>query len=202
VPLGDGSLVAVNTDSELSVALRPTLREISLDKGEFWLDVAKDVTRPFVVATGDVRVRAVGTAFSVRRRVHGADVLVTEGTVETWIVGDEQIRRRVPAGSRVFVSDIAGPSEVVAASTEIDRMLAWRSGEIVLDGETLADAADEFNRYNGRKLTIDPVLANKRLIGLFHTNEPETFAHAAAAALSVRVVANDVEIHIAPGISP
>ena len=202
VPLGDGSLVAVNTDSTVNIALKAKLREVTLDKGEVWFDVAKDSKRPFVVAAGDVRVRAVGTAFSVRRLDDGADVLVTEGVVETWAVGAEDRKRRVVAGSKVFVSDIDGPSNVVAAATQIDRTLAWRNGEIVLDGETLADAAAEFNRYNDRKLTVDPALTDERLVGWFHTNEPETFAQAVVAALGATVVARENEIHLAPKSEP
>jgi transmembrane sensor len=202
VPLSDGSLVAVNTDSIVNIALEAELREVTLDKGEVWFDVAKDSNRPFVVAAGDVRVRALGTAFSVRRLDDGADVLVTEGVVETWVVGAENRKRRVQAGSKVFVSDIDGPSNVVADATQIDRTLAWRNGEVVLDGETLADAAAEFNRYNDRKLTVDPALSNERLVGWFHTNEPETFAQAVVAALGATVVARDNEIHLAPKPEP
>lgn len=202
VPLGDGSLAAVNTNSELNVALKPDLREITLDKGEAWFDVVKDGKRPFIVAAGDVRVRAVGTAFSIRRRDAGADVLVTEGIVETWSIGAENHQRRVAAGSKVFVSDISGPSDVVVAATQIDRALAWRNGEIALDEDTLADAASEFNRYNERKLTIDPALSDKRLVGWFHTNEPETFAQAVVIALGARIVASEDEIHLAPKSEP
>jgi transmembrane sensor len=202
VPLGDGSLVAVNTNSALEIALKAELREVTLDKGEVWFDVAKDNKRPFIVAAGDVRVRAVGTAFSVHRLDDGADVLVTEGIVETWTVGAENRRRRVSAGSKVFVSDIDGPSNVVAAATQIDRTLAWRDGEIVLDGETLADAAAEFNRYNDRKLTIDPALTNQRFVGWFHTNEPETFAQAVVTALGATVVVRENEIHLEPRLEP
>jgi transmembrane sensor len=198
VPLNDGSLVAINTDSALNVDLKPDLRELVLDKGEVWFAVAKDRKRPFVVAAGPVRVRAVGTAFSVRRRDNGADVLVTEGTVEAWTVDAPDRKSHVSAGSQVFVSDIAGPSRIVASAEQIDRMLAWRSGEIALDGQTLGEAADEFNRYNMRRLTIDPSLVDKRLVGWFHTNEPETFARAAAATLGVAMTVDDDEIHLGP----
>jgi transmembrane sensor len=198
VPLRDGSLVAINTNSRLEVHLRANVRDLRLDKGEVWFEVAKDRARPFVVSAGNVRVRAVGTAFAVRRRDDGADVLVTEGVIETWAVDAANRKVRVAAGSKVFVSDIAGPSEVVSAAAQIDRTLAWRSGEIALDGETLAAAAAEFNRYNTRRLTVDPSLADKRLVGWFHTNEPETFARAAAATLGISMTADDDEIHLAP----
>ncbi|MEJ1969094.1 MAG: FecR domain-containing protein [Rhizomicrobium sp.] len=198
VPLNDGSVVAVNTNSELGVDLKDNLRQLTLDKGEVWFDVAKDGKRPFVVAAGQVRVMAVGTAFSVRRRDDGADVLVTEGVVAAWANGDVLNKVLVEAGSKVFVSDIAGPSRVTAAAHQIDRTLAWRNGQIALDGMSLGAAAAEFNRYNTRQLTIDPALADKRLVGWFHTNEPETFAKAAAATLGVALTENQDEIHLAP----
>ncbi|HWW27639.1 MAG TPA: FecR domain-containing protein, partial [Caulobacter sp.] len=68
VPLEDGSAVAINTASAVEVAFQRTQRTIRLKDGEAWFQVAKDVQRPFVVEAGAVRVRAVGTAFSVRRR--------------------------------------------------------------------------------------------------------------------------------------
>lgn len=77
---------------------------VSLGGGEAWFRVALNKKRSFVVETGEIRAKAVGAAFSVDRRREGADVLVTEGTIETWVVGREA-RRRVSTGSREFVSE-------------------------------------------------------------------------------------------------
>src|SRR3546814_6850033 len=81
----------------------------------------KDRARPFVVEVGDVRVRAVGTAFGVKRTAGGVDVQVTEGVVEVWRVGDEGHIQRVAAGSRVFVAPDKAIVPVVAASEEFDK---------------------------------------------------------------------------------
>lgn len=188
VPLADGSLAAINTDTTLEVAMKPRSREVRLDRGEAWFQVAKDAERPFVVESGPVRVRAVGTAFSVRRRDGGCEVLVTEGVVEVWSEGAGEAPRRVTAGERVFASDSAGAARPVPASLEITRELAWREGQIVLDGEAFGAAAEEFNRYNARKIVIaDPALAEQKLVGWFRTNEPESFARAAASSFGARV---------------
>jgi ferric-dicitrate binding protein FerR (iron transport regulator) len=72
--LQDGSLAEINTNSVLDVAMRLRSRDVVLRKGEAWFQVAKDRARPFVVAAGDIRVQAVGTAFSVRRKSAGAEV--------------------------------------------------------------------------------------------------------------------------------
>jgi transmembrane sensor len=189
VPLADGSLVAINTKTALEVVMKPKARRILLKEGEAWFQVAKDPTRPFVVAAGQVRVRAVGTAFSVRRDAEpgaGVDVMVTEGVVETWVEGDESSRRRVSAGSRIILASTASPT-VAESPSQIERSLAWRNGEIALDGESLEQAARLFNRYNSRQIVIDdPALARERFVGLFQTNEPESFAAAVAATLCGR----------------
>jgi transmembrane sensor len=196
VPLADGSLMNMNTDSTVQVTLESSLRQIKLDKGEVWFQVAKDKERPFVVSAGPVRVRAVGTAFSIRRHEDGADVLVTEGIVETWSQDDENRKTRLEAGSKVFVSDNFGPERVISAGPDIQRTLAWRNGEIALSGQSFEEAAVEFNRYNEQKLIIDPGLANEALTGWFRTNEPQTFADAAAKALGAVVAIDGNEIRV------
>ena len=188
VPIGDGSLAAINTSSELEVSLQPRLRAVKLKRGEAWFAVAKDRSRPFVVESGPVRVRAVGTAFSVRKRDGGSDVLVTEGVVEVWTKDAAAPPRRVSAGERVFVENETGVRAQPKADDDLARALAWRDGQIVLDGQTLAEAAAEFNRYNDRKIQVaDPRLADERFVGWFRTNDPEGFAQAAAMTFNGKV---------------
>lgn len=197
VPLDDGSMLAVNTETRLRVALERSVRRIDLERGETWFQVAKDTARPFVVAAGGVRVRAVGTAFSVRRHEGGADVLVTEGVVEVWSAQAPDRVQRLSVGDRAFISDAMGPGARQSAAAEIDRQLAWRDGDIVLDGDTLAQAVAEFNRYNQRQLVIeDPDLAAEALVGRFRTNEPEAFARAVAVTAEARVLIDDEAIRI------
>jgi transmembrane sensor len=196
VPLADGSVVAVNTASEVVVALTSDTRRLMLAKGEAWFKVAPDTRRPFLVEAGAVRVQALGTAFSVRRQDNGAYILVTEGTVEIWTVGEENHRIKVSAGNKALLG--AGrPPQAVAANSEIENSLAWRNGEIVLYGQSLADAAAEFNRYNTRKVVVsDPQLAAETMVGRFNADEPEAFARAAALATGARVRQTDSTLQL------
>lgn len=197
IPLDDGSLAQVNTSSHLEVALQENVRQISLQEGEAWFKVAHDSKRPFVVAAGDVRVRAVGTGFSVRRNADGAIVQVTEGTVEVWSVGSEAEPRLVSAGSRTFVSDIEGAGVVARADEEIERKLSWREGQLIFDGDTLAEAAAEFNRYNKLQVIVeDPVLGEERLVGRFRTDEPVAFVRAVANMLGAKASIGSKELRL------
>jgi transmembrane sensor len=187
VPLSDGSLVAINTQSAVEVKMHANLREVTLTRGEAWFQVAHDRKRPFIVSAGQIRVRAVGTAFSVRRHDEGADVQVTEGVVDTWTVGEEDRRVRVAAGSKAYVAEYE-PPKPVPASADIERSLAWREGQIVLEGETLDEAVAQFNRYNAKKLVIaDADLAAEKLVGQFRATNPQNFAGAVATTLGATV---------------
>lgn len=192
VPLADGSLTAINTASEIEITLSKRRRDIRLAKGEAWFKVAKDTRRPFVVEAGGVRVRAVGTAFSVRRREEGADVLVTEGIVEAWAGEDERPLLRLTAGQRVYIGDDSEVRLEPQAPSVVDRTLAWRQGSIDLDGDTLASAINEFNRYNRRKLVlVDTRLASRQFDGTFRTDDPEAFAGAVGAIFGVPIDLSD-----------
>lgn len=200
VPMSDGSVAAINTDSKLEIAMRPNLRAVKLERGEAWFAVAKDPERPFVVESGPVRVRAVGTAFSVRKREGGSEVLVTEGVVEVWTRDGKSPPRRVAAGQRLFAENTGSIQPSPRADADLGRQLAWREGQIVLDGQTLAEAAAEFNRYNDRKIKVaDPRLASERFVGWFRTNDPEGFAEAAATTFNGRVSLTDDTIVLRGG---
>lgn len=188
VPLADGSTAAINTASAVEVDFSRSLRRVTLDKGEAWFQVAKEPARPFLVEAGRIWVRAVGTAFSVRRREGGADVLVTEGVVEAWADGADGQAIRLAAGGRAFIADNAAVERAPAEASLVDRALAWRSGKIDLVGQPLSEAVAEFNRYNRRKLMLaDPALAGEQFDGVFRTDDPAGFAEMIATSLQVPV---------------
>lgn len=197
VPLADGSVASINTNSKVVVAMDGHRREVTLENGEVWFQVAHDTARPFTVQAGEIRVRAIGTAFSVRRHEGGADVLVTEGLVEAWVVGREHTRTRISAGSKSFVAEKLPTVQVVEASGDIDRALSWRTGELALNGESLTYAASELNRYNRRKLLIaDDKLGREPIVGYFRTDQPENFGRAVAAMVGGKAVIDGDTIRI------
>ena len=82
IPLADGSVIHLNTNSQVEVDYSKGYRNIRLVQGEAHFTVAKNKNLPFRVYAGKRRVEAIGTAFSVHLREKDIDVLVTEGTVE------------------------------------------------------------------------------------------------------------------------
>ena len=187
IALSDGSIVNLNTASEMDVQFTDRQRTIILRGGEALFAVAKDASRPFVVIAGDARVRAVGTAFTVRHEARRpVDVIVSEGVVEVSEARAAPVR--VSQGTRAVVDPRAAtPIETAAiASDTIEQELYWREGKIAFRDTTLASAAAQFARYNDEHIVIaDPVLAQETITGLFIANDPRGFAQAVAESLGV-----------------
>ena len=196
VALQDGSVAMINTDSSVGVRLARHQRRITLRRGEAWFQVAKDHARPFVVDAGPVHVRATGTAFSVRRDETGARVVVTEGTVLAWRDGARTAPLSISAGHEAFIA-VDAPTPPKARPSRTEDVLAWRRGEIVLGGETIASAVDEFNRYNTRKIALrDPAAGQRTIVGYFLIDQPQQFALAAARMTGNKMIEGKSEIVI------
>ena len=133
------------------------------------------------MAAGDIRVRAVGTVFSVEQG-DAIDVLVTEGAVEVTGALRPLLLR---AGQRGRFRPDALPATERLTDQDLAHALDWREGRLELYGQTLARAVATINRYNRRPILVpDRTLAREPLHGAFRTDDPEGFARVAALSLN------------------
>ena len=84
VQFEDGSTVELNSRSKIRVKYSKQERDVELIEGQALFHVAHDTSRPFIVAVGATRVRAVGTEFDVYKRSNGTVVTVVEGRVAVY----------------------------------------------------------------------------------------------------------------------
>jgi transmembrane sensor len=197
--LDDGSALALNTQSVVQVKFDDDLRRVVIRRGEASFQVAHDEERPFLVQAGDVWVRAVGTAFNVRMKADGVEVTVTEGTVDVMRAEDaKNVTIRRAHHNEEVIAQPAQPIEVEPLSDAvIARRLAWQEGRLIFEGERLAAAVSEVNRYSNVTVVIDEAqLAEKAFIGTFKIGDARGFAHAAAAALDLRVIEQGQTLHL------
>ena len=168
--LADGSILELNTQTAIEVLFDSSLRGVRLVRGEARFHVAKDPQRPFVVAAGADRVRAVGTDFSVRTRAERTDVWVAEGIVsleDPTHRGDEAGAARVRAGQGAVMT----PTGVRISSLPaggVAAHLAWDRGLLIFSGEPLSNVVEELNRYNTLQIRVaDPGAAAVKIDGTF-----------------------------------
>ncbi len=185
--LPDGSTLVLSSASQVQVAFAPAERRVHLQHGEAHFYVAKDTSRPFIVSAGDVAVRAVGTAFNVRRHTAGVEVLVTEGKVQvtrTDTSTPEPIF--LVAGERAFVDGL--PAASLAADLPATERAADRAPRLMFNNTPLADVVERFNRYSRVQMEIaDPDLAARAIGGNFDADNAESFINLLSAAGDVRI---------------
>ncbi len=182
-PMADGSSVVLDTATVVRPRFSAKRRDMRLDRGRALFNVAHDTARPFIVEAAGIRVRAIGTVFSVSRE-DAVEVLVTEGVVEVTGGSRAEILRAGQRGR--FTSGGIAAIETVSAGT-MARALDWRDGRLELDGQTLASAVATINRYNRRPIiVIDATVAGEPLHGAFRTDDPEGFARSVALGLGAR----------------
>lgn len=192
VTLQDGSVLTMNTQTELRVHYTRERRDISLIRGEAMFTVAHDATRPFGVRVGKWTARAVGTEFGVRRLDEATtDITVTAGVVQ--MLPPNQ--NAAGAGPRLAANQKAtlgrgGTIEVSQISaTQMGTQLAWRTHLVVFSGVPLQEALAEMNRYTHKHIVVnDPEIAQRRIVGVFSTVDSQTFLSALEATLGVKAV--------------
>lgn len=198
VTLADGSVMTLNTDTKVRVRFSDAERLIELDHGEALFDVAHNKLRPFIVAADGASVKAVGTSFTVKKLAdQPLAVMVAQGTVELTRVSLAS-PVRVSANNVVTVSDKSvAPKPTKISREEVDRAIAWRAGRIAFEGESLSEASAEFARYSDVKIIIDdPSVGREEITGLFASNDPVSFAQAAATSLGLKAEVGNGEVHL------
>jgi transmembrane sensor len=197
VELSDGTQVSLNANSRVVIQYDARVRKVTLASGEALFNVTKHQPRPFVVVIGDRKVIAMGTSFVVRREEAGGSafaVTLVEGRVAiepiSWpdILPGETVMglKLLNPGERLrFAAD----ATEVRDSPSIDKVTAWRRGQLIFDDTSLSEAAAEFNRYGSNKITIDTPSAGKlRVGGVFRIGDPTSFAQAMANTYQLRII--------------
>jgi transmembrane sensor len=210
VALQDGSTLRLGPQTRVRVRLTKSERWVALEEGEAVFKVAKDPARPFFVDADRARVRAVGTEFGVEKRDGAVLVTVAEGRVAvSQNAASLLLSDRDPNGSAV-VALVAGdqlsvPSRGTRRSSirKVDgaNSLAWASGRLIFENESLATVIERFNQYNAVQLKVlDPHLAERRISGSFDATDLESllaFLHSALPA-NAQHTTDGREITLAP----
>ena len=217
--LNDGSVLTLNTDTEVEIDYRQDQRSIILHRGEAGFDVAKNKQRPFVVYAGEGMVWAVGTAFNVNYRESYVDVVVSEGKVKVFSGITPIDRALLP-----FINTTEGEIDTVdTAATDansqgnvahdvvltagegvqyketimvkqsleaqaLDKKLAWQTGSLFFQGETLEQAMVEIARYTDQRLVIvDASIRDTRVGGRFKTDDINGLLSSLVKSLNIKM---------------
>ncbi|MGL4286100.1 MAG: FecR family protein [Phreatobacter sp.] len=166
ITLADGSTLQLNASSAVAYDFTAATRTVTLLRGQAFFQVARDPTRPFVVAAQGGRITALGTAFDVRLGDDTTDITVTEHAVSFTATGSTGWPVRLEQGQRAAYRPDGMIGEIQPA--DMLATLAWRRGQLVVDNATLAEVVTEIGRhFRGRIVITTAALAQRRVSGSF-----------------------------------
>lgn len=195
VALADGSRLTLNTATQLRTAVTPQAREVWLDQGEAFFDIAHDARRPFVVHAGRQTVTVLGTKFSLYREGDKLRVAVLEGRVQVKAPrGTPTVLTRDDAA----LADAGNVLVTKKSPQQLNASLGWLQGKLVFDQVSLAEAARQFNRYGRKQLVIEDDAAARIVIGgVFDADNVEAFTRLLHAGFGLNVKVDGNEIRVA-----
>ena len=197
--LADGSVVELNTNTQIKVEYSNKLRNITLLQGEAHFMVAGIEDAPFRVDAGPGQVIAIGTAFAVYLKDETVDVTVTKGRVSVSTVSRQAAAGQgrgittsftdpvtLDAGqAATIVNDVedavagqGGSGMIVElrrlADRELSRRMLWKEGVLAFSRAPLGDVVAEVRRYTTLDIQFaDPAVAEIPVIARFPIGDTE-----------------------------
>lgn len=180
VTLPDGTVVRLNSGSELTFPDRfpQNTREVVL-QGEAFFDVVKDKKRPFIVRTGELTTRVLGTSFNVRAYENDGKVEVSVATGLVRVSGktDKDAKDSTTTKQQLLLSPsqqaVYRPEEKSFTKRKIDinSIALWKDGILSFDKTPLDEAAKMLERWYGVKVILENPELKHCVIRGRHKNE-------------------------------
>jgi transmembrane sensor len=170
ITLSDGTHLDLAPGSRVITHFTLAKRDVRLERGQVFFQVAHNVTRPFIVHANNLTVTAVGTEFDVRISPDATAVTVMQGRInvspdaermDKGLTKTEIIRADI--GQRVTFSKAEHKFSVGTVDPKVAS--AWRDGTLQFVGESLEEVVGVINRYSTIHIVVAPALQQTRFTG-------------------------------------
>lgn len=162
--LPDSTVVWLHPHAQIRRAEPFAIREVAFS-GEGFFDVKPDAARPFVIRSGEMQTKVLGTSFNIRAIPGEATfkVSVATGRVEVSDVKKHEAVVLKPAQEAVFESN-SRHLEVQTVPEKHSEKELWQSASLVFNDAPMSEVADRLTRTFDVKIGFeDDGLADCRL---------------------------------------
>jgi transmembrane sensor len=156
--LPDGTKVMLNAGSVISYPkeFEKDIREVSLT-GEAFFDVVRNEKAPFVIRTGEVTTKVLGTSFNVRAYPeNGAvQIAVVEGKVKVNAsIGSETEKTSVCLTKSEMATFEKEAGELTVSTYDEKDQIGWKDGMLYFQKSDFASTIVKLERWYGVKFKI------------------------------------------------
>lgn len=146
--LSDGTKICLNAGSKLEIInYKKNERRVRL-YGEAYFDVTRDEMRPFIVETGKIAVRVLGTEFDVNSKGDEHSVVLVRGAVQVDSQTDEEtLSYRLVPGQRFSRNPSDGSGNIAHVTTE--DYTSWINGYLKFEKLPVGQVILKIQDYYG-----------------------------------------------------
>lgn len=184
VTLKDGTTIAMNGGSRLTVRLTSKARTVEMGQSEAAFDVTHDPSRPFLITVGESQVRVIGTAFNIRRDASSTRVSVSRGIVQVADIQDPAHAVRLTVGESVSRDDAT--DRAVVSRVDDDDAQAWRTGRLIYNDRPLSEVAADLSRAFATPVTVSADTGSLRFTGVLELGDEDRVISRLEGFLPVR----------------
>jgi ferric-dicitrate binding protein FerR (iron transport regulator) len=192
--LSDGTTIWLSPSSSLEYPdqLIGNLREVKLE-GEAFFEVAKDKKHPFIIHSGRMDTRVVGTSFNIQsfKAQINSTVTVVTGIVKVSALGSSGAKPQEvilnPNHRSQFDTQTGRLTSISYPNAK--QMLKRKDGILNYDGTPVQDVVADVSRYYKLPIVIESKSKNCLCYGEFDTNRPINIVlEQLAAAINAKII--------------
>lgn len=173
ISLSDGTKVYLNSGSSLKYPvnfIHGEERKVFLN-GEAYFDVEKDAKHPFIVNSGEMNVRVLGTEFNLSSYPEDKNIktVLVEGSVSVYNAEDAYTGSLSTKLNPGFKASFNKRSKTVSVKkADLDMETAWVNGKIIFRRTLFSDIIKKLERqYNVSIENNNPEIGNQRFAASF-----------------------------------
>ena len=155
--LSDGTKVKLNAESEIFYPKQfsENLREVRLI-GEAYFDVKHNPEKPFIITTGNLKTKVLGTKFNIRAysEEEQTSVALESGKVEVEIQNNTAIDRVMLTPNEMLVYN-KGDQESAKTNFDPDEVLGWKDGILFFKDAGFEEIQEKLERWYGVHVVIE-----------------------------------------------
>lgn len=155
--LPDGSIIHVNANSVIRISERMdgNQREVFLDEGEAYFEIARDTLRPFVVRAANLAVEVLGTAFNIKSYAVLDDITVAVSRGKVRVRDASRVLGEMLVNEGLTYNKLDGEVSLVQLNPTMT--YSWIRGAIPLEKARFSELALAlYNLYGVRLKSDDP----------------------------------------------
>ena len=172
IAFADGTRLWLNAGSRAvyPVEFATDRREIFIE-GEAYFEVAQDLNRPFVVKTGLIEIKVVGTVFNVNAypQEQKTQVALINGAVQVAVDGNRQVTQLQP--EHIVEINRETLHQEVSQTNDIYDYISWKEGFLQFRSENLDVILRRLERHYATPIDIQTQLEEYKISGKLDLKE-------------------------------